>query len=141
MRIEKIFVSNRIISLEKMTQLGLKLEDAIVDCFSTLPTKCRDEELEDLVYFFLDLYQLHGVPVALSEVDIDQVCSSFWTLSQTTYYTFYRLSLICGLLSKNTMPGNEGESFLLRIITCSLCWTKIYKGYLGSPYLSFVAAQ
>jgi len=38
-----------------------------------LYTKCRDEELEDIVYFVLDLYQYHGVPVAVSEVDIDQV--------------------------------------------------------------------
>jgi separase len=49
------------------------LDDAMVECFSTLSPKCRDEELEDLVYFMLDLYQFHGVPVAIAEVDIDQV--------------------------------------------------------------------
>ena len=49
------------------------LDDSIVECFSTLSPKCRDEELEDLVYFVLDLYQFHGVPVAIAEVDIDQV--------------------------------------------------------------------
>ncbi|KAG9309980.1 peptidase family C50-domain-containing protein [Chiua virens] len=36
-------------------------------------TSCRDEELEDLVYFILDLYQFHGVPIAISEVDMDQI--------------------------------------------------------------------
>ena len=49
------------------------LDDATIECFSTLSSKCRDEELEDLVYFILDLYQFHGVPVAIAEVDIDQV--------------------------------------------------------------------
>ncbi|KAG7095494.1 hypothetical protein E1B28_006233 [Marasmius oreades] len=49
------------------------LDDALVECFSTLSSQCRDEELEDLVYFILDLYQFHGVPVAIAEIDIDQV--------------------------------------------------------------------
>lgn len=49
------------------------LDDALVECFSALAPDCRDEELEDLVYFILDLYQFHGVPVAIAEVDIDQV--------------------------------------------------------------------
>lgn len=48
-------------------------DDAILECFSTLSPKCRDEELEDLVYFILDLYQFHGVPIAIAEVDIVQV--------------------------------------------------------------------
>ena len=49
------------------------LNDVMVECFSTLSPKCRNEELEDLIYFILDLYQFHGVPVAIAEVDIDQV--------------------------------------------------------------------
>ncbi|KAF9269561.1 hypothetical protein L218DRAFT_1030382 [Marasmius fiardii PR-910] len=49
------------------------LDDALIECFSTLSPQCRDEELEDLVYFILDLYQFHGVPVETSEIDIDQV--------------------------------------------------------------------
>ncbi|KAJ6630611.1 peptidase family C50-domain-containing protein [Mycena sp. CBHHK59/15] len=49
------------------------LDDVLLECFSTLSPKCRDEELEDLAYFMLDLYQFHGVPVAIAEVDIDQV--------------------------------------------------------------------
>lgn len=49
------------------------LDEAFVRCFSTLSPKCRDEELEDIVYFVLDLYQYHGVAVAVSEVDIDQI--------------------------------------------------------------------
>ncbi|KAF8075942.1 cysteine peptidase C50 [Lyophyllum atratum] len=48
-------------------------DDALLECFSTLSPKCRDEELEDLVYFILDLYQFHGAPVAIAEVDIIQV--------------------------------------------------------------------
>lgn len=49
------------------------LDDVLLECFSTLSPKCRDEELEDLAYFILDLYQFHGVPVAIAEVDITQV--------------------------------------------------------------------
>ncbi|KAL4259196.1 separase [Pleurotus pulmonarius] len=49
------------------------IDDALLECFSTLSPKCRDEELEDLVYFILDLYQFHGVPVATAEVDVTQV--------------------------------------------------------------------
>ncbi|KAF9552923.1 hypothetical protein CPC08DRAFT_822591 [Agrocybe pediades] len=49
------------------------IDDTLIERFSTLSPKSRDEELEDLVYFVLDLYQFHGVPVAIAEVDIDQV--------------------------------------------------------------------
>lgn len=49
------------------------LDDALVECFSTLSPQCRDEELEDLAYFMLDLYQFHGISVAISEIDITQV--------------------------------------------------------------------
>lgn len=49
------------------------LDDEILKCFSTLSSKCQDEELEDLVYFVLDLYQFHGVPIAIAEVDITQL--------------------------------------------------------------------
>lgn len=51
------------------------VDDALLECFATLSPKCKDEEVEDLVYFILDIYQFHGVPVALSELDIDQVCA------------------------------------------------------------------
>ena len=51
----------------------MKLDDGLVECIASLSPKCRDEELEDLIYFILDLYQFHGFHVALSEIDIDQV--------------------------------------------------------------------
>ncbi|EIN08169.1 hypothetical protein PUNSTDRAFT_102931 [Punctularia strigosozonata HHB-11173 SS5] len=51
----------------------LRLSDGLLECFSNLSPQCRDEELEDLVYFMLDLYQFHGVAVAVSEIDVDQV--------------------------------------------------------------------
>ncbi|EDQ98693.1 uncharacterized protein LACBIDRAFT_297425 [Laccaria bicolor S238N-H82] len=35
--------------------------------------RCKDEELEDLIYLILDLYWFHGVPVAIAEVDIAQL--------------------------------------------------------------------
>ena len=51
----------------------VSFDDALLECFATLSPKCRDEELEDLAYFILDLYQFHGVPVAIAEVDVTQV--------------------------------------------------------------------
>ena len=49
------------------------LDDTLVECFSTLSPKCRDEELEDLIYFILDLYQFHGIRVAIAEIDMIQL--------------------------------------------------------------------
>ncbi|KAK2461139.1 hypothetical protein APHAL10511_006666 [Amanita phalloides] len=51
----------------------LRLDEALVECFSTLSPKCRDEELEDMIYFILDLYQFHGVRVAIAEIDTTQL--------------------------------------------------------------------
>jgi len=51
----------------------LTLDDTLIECFSTLSPKCRDEELEDLIYFILDLYQFHGIRVAIAEIDLVQL--------------------------------------------------------------------
>ncbi|KAF5357177.1 hypothetical protein D9756_006793 [Leucocoprinus leucothites] len=51
----------------------VQLDDSLLKCISTLSPKCRDEELEDLTYFILDLYQFHGVAIPISEVDITQI--------------------------------------------------------------------
>ncbi|KAH7098836.1 peptidase family C50-domain-containing protein [Auriculariales sp. MPI-PUGE-AT-0066] len=58
---------------EKKQISKLSLNPSLVECFLTLEPTCRDEELEDLVYFMLDLYQFNGVPVAAHDIDIDQV--------------------------------------------------------------------
>ncbi|KAJ6502399.1 cysteine peptidase C50 [Mycena sanguinolenta] len=58
---------------ESQVPSKVALDDVLLECFSTLSPKCRDEELEDLVFFILDLYQFHGVPVAIAEVDLVQV--------------------------------------------------------------------
>jgi separase len=70
-RLDKAFKRNGI-GGEK-TSTRPKLDKGLLDCFASISPKCRDEELEDLAYFILDLYQLHGTSVALSEVDIDTV--------------------------------------------------------------------
>jgi hypothetical protein len=49
------------------------LDDAILQCLICLSSKCKDEELDDLLYFILDIYQFHGNPVAISELDTDMV--------------------------------------------------------------------
>jgi separase len=71
-RFDKVF-KRSLQSQERKQKTKIRLDDNLLECFSTLSPKCRDEELEDLVYFILDLYQFHGVPVAISDVDIDQV--------------------------------------------------------------------
>ncbi|KAG6876650.1 hypothetical protein C0993_001514 [Termitomyces sp. T159_Od127] len=58
---------------ENPVKSQITFSDALLERFSTLSPKCRDEELEDLVYFILDLYQSYGVPVAIAEVDVFQV--------------------------------------------------------------------
>ncbi|EKM60615.1 uncharacterized protein PHACADRAFT_203784 [Phanerochaete carnosa HHB-10118-sp] len=58
---------------DKRQSTAIRLNDALLECFASLSPKCRDEELADLVYFILDLYQFHGMPVAVNEVDIDEV--------------------------------------------------------------------
>lgn len=58
---------------ESQVPSRVALDDVLLECFSTLSPKCREEELEDLVFFILDLYQFHGVPVAIAEVDLIQV--------------------------------------------------------------------
>ncbi|KAJ7632765.1 cysteine peptidase C50 [Roridomyces roridus] len=65
--------SHKRLPSESQIPRNVALDDVLLECFSTLSPKCRDEELEDLVFFILDLYQFHGVPVAIAEVDIDQV--------------------------------------------------------------------
>ncbi len=71
-RLDRIF--EQIIGAQGMKQsTRMHLDDTLLECFSHLSPKCKDEELEDLVYFMLDLYQFHGVQVAIAEVDVDHV--------------------------------------------------------------------
>ncbi|KAL4079672.1 peptidase family C50-domain-containing protein [Scleroderma citrinum] len=48
------------------------LSEPFLNCLASLPPSCRSEELEDLLCFMLDSYQLHDIPVAISEIDVDQ---------------------------------------------------------------------
>jgi separase len=53
---------------------GVELNTDALDLFSALDmTNCSDEDLEDLIHFAMDAFQLHGVPVAVDEIDLD-VC-------------------------------------------------------------------
>jgi separase len=69
---EKVFVEALRPQMQKPS-LSVKLDDALTECFSTLSPTCREEELEDLVYFILDLLQFQGVAIAAAEVDVDSV--------------------------------------------------------------------
>jgi separase len=71
-RMDRIF--EKTIGLQgKKQSTRMHIDSPLLECFSRLSPKCRDEELEDLVYFILDLYQFHGVQVAIAEVDVDHV--------------------------------------------------------------------
>ena len=71
-RLEGVF-QRASVSMDKMQLSAVQLDDSLLECFISLSSKCRSEELEDLVYFVLDLYQFSGVSIAIAEVDIDQV--------------------------------------------------------------------
>ncbi|KAG1823730.1 peptidase family C50-domain-containing protein [Suillus subaureus] len=72
LRLEKVF--KRILPPpDKKQKQPPRLSDVLLDCFSSLSPKCREEELEDLLFFILDLYTFHGIPVAIADIDVDQV--------------------------------------------------------------------
>lgn len=76
-RLERVFTSALTSGASELKKgARVHLDDALLECFAGLSSKCKDEEAEDLVYFILDIYQFHGVPVALAELDIDQVSFS-----------------------------------------------------------------
>ncbi|KAG7448865.1 uncharacterized protein BT62DRAFT_946578 [Guyanagaster necrorhizus] len=66
-------IGHRKIASDYQMPNRVTLDDTLMECFSTLSPRCQDEELEDLVYFMLDLYQFHGVSVAIAEIDVTQV--------------------------------------------------------------------
>ncbi|KAF8591367.1 hypothetical protein K439DRAFT_1627079 [Ramaria rubella] len=70
-RFDKIF--HRTLASDRKRASRMKLDGCLIECFASLSPKCRDEEIEDLIYFVLDLYQFHGFHVPLSEIDVDQV--------------------------------------------------------------------
>ena len=71
-RLEGVF-QRALVSMEKKQLNAVQLDDSLLECFVSLSPKCRSEELEDLIYFVLDLYQFNGVSIAIAEVDVDQV--------------------------------------------------------------------
>ncbi len=85
-RLESAFI--RVLRLNMKGKSLPPLDDILLECYSTLPTKCRDEELEDIIYFMLDLYQLHSVPIALAEVDMDEVVVEIRSVLEETSAKF-----------------------------------------------------
>lgn len=51
-----------------------ELDDHVIEAFTSLRPNCRDEDLEDLIQFAVDCYQMKEAPVVGDEVDADQVC-------------------------------------------------------------------
>lgn len=52
----------------------LELDWEISKIFVQLGASPNVDDLEDIVYFLLDVYQYNGVAIAYDEIDIDQVC-------------------------------------------------------------------
>ncbi|CDZ96287.1 Regulator of spindle pole body duplication [Phaffia rhodozyma] len=71
--LERIFNGSMYTASDKKKASKIHIDDELLLCFATLPSASRDEELEDLVYFILDLYQVHGVDVAVAELDVDEM--------------------------------------------------------------------
>lgn len=73
-KFEAVFARNVASKVKDKRQISkLALNPSLVECFLTLDPTCRDEEIEDLVYFMLDLYQFNGIPVAAHDIDVDTV--------------------------------------------------------------------
>ncbi|KAI9617152.1 hypothetical protein KEM48_004941 [Puccinia striiformis f. sp. tritici PST-130] len=70
--LENLFRHHLICSQDK-TVYNRPLDQHIITCFTSLSIDCRDEDLEDLVQFVVDSYQIHEAPVVGDEVDVDQV--------------------------------------------------------------------
>lgn len=80
--LERIF-RNALSRQDKVKVNRVRLQTSIVECFSSLSCKSDEQEIEDLVYYLLDLYLYNGVPVALAELDIEQVSRSVAVLRST----------------------------------------------------------
>lgn len=63
-----------------------KVNETVFETFAGLSPECSDEELEDMVHFYLDAYQFNGIPVAEDEVEMDLV-------SYTTVFSLYPVRL------------------------------------------------
>lgn len=82
--LEKIF-RNALSRQDKAKVNRVRLQTSVIECFSSLSSKSVEQEIEDLVYYLLDLYLYNGVPVALAELDIEQVSqASLWLSSGLT---------------------------------------------------------
>lgn len=72
-QIERVMKRTVIRSAKKTTRF--KLDDSIVACLSALSPAARDEDIEDVFYFMLESLQFSGMPVAIDEIEVDQVRS------------------------------------------------------------------
>ncbi|KAH9812227.1 peptidase family C50-domain-containing protein [Melampsora americana] len=70
--LEKVFREHLICSQDRSTFSGT-LDDHVINAFTSIPISCRDEDLEDLIQFAVDCYQINEAPVIGDEVDADQV--------------------------------------------------------------------
>lgn len=60
--------------------LPARLEEGVLECFAALPANCKDEELEDIIYYGLDAYQFRDHQSPLSDIAISEVNNLLWSL-------------------------------------------------------------
>lgn len=63
-----------------------KVNDTVFETFAGLSPTCSDEELEDMIHFYIDAYQFNGIPVAEDEVEMDLVSFVFFVLRSSPSY-------------------------------------------------------
>lgn len=104
------------VASESYTPNRVTLADEMVECFSMLSPQCRDEELEDLVYFVLDLYQFHGVPVAIAEIDIDQVVVDLRTVLEEHAARMIGLKKLNGLGTRPAANDKKADDHMFLVL-------------------------
>lgn len=73
-KLQKPFIAALAATAADMREVNLvQISDPIVECFATMSSKSEDEEVEDLVYVVLDVYNFNGIPIDTEELDFARV--------------------------------------------------------------------
>ena len=100
-----------LVSMEKKHLNAVQLDDSLLECFISLSPKCRSEELEDLIYFVLDLYQFNRVSIA------GPMFKEFWPEYQ---HKFSQTSIPTRAPIRSWFSHSQRSLFLSSLHHCSL---------------------
>ena len=65
-----------ILSHREQRESSVQLDTQLEALLSAVPCTASDEELEDLLHYAVDAYEMCGIQVAWDEVDVEQVSDS-----------------------------------------------------------------